>query len=1081
MFRPLKAEHLKGERSHNMTKSNAIKRILAIFIAFIMVIGVFGTTSDISVSAAPPNQTKGHANDGVPVQNLYNKGNFIYMGTYDHAKTLSSTVSGNTSSKEGTAKPILWRIAGEENSSGKSTLYSHFILDSRQFKAAPTSSNAVWLGSDLDSWLNSTFKNSFTAKEQQLLATTEIKDLSSSDNRVFYIPYTNPGDLNKAFLDANSTVTSTLGSIDFSSIQTATSNDSSAGLRSGTNQEAVHYWNRNPHTFTTDYAYFTNTDGKSDGGTTGGFKGVRPVFRLDTSDILFASEIIQSPIKNSQTTAEFGTYKDANEITADVNYKAYKLTVLNNSVEKPDDFLYDYDETLSLTNSQLVMRPGEVLDLVEGNGTLASGYDKLVYKLVEDDETTPSNRITQRYGSATGTNLKISAKNDFLDSNAQSQPIYAGKYTGYIWWQKDNTIASHEGGKPLMFNLTVIDDDTAPSVTSPVGGRPASGAYADPTFEITNDKKGKYYYVALEADDPTVVTADYIITNGSRVNFTNDGSQSIPRISGLDPSKDYKVYLVAKDLVRNTSPILEFDLPTVPPIINQPPAVLPSLANVKLGEGFNTTLEAIDIASDPDNDPISITMRDNSATDSGVAVINVSGGKAHINGIGAGSTTVKLRVEDNHGNYTIITVTIDVTGATNEPSVNPPNIRMKPGDSKTIELQLGLGASASSSATIVSGDTSVVTVSQGSITNNGHITATGINDGTTNITITWDNNNGITTIPVVVDSGYIPPDPTDPTDPSDPPVKPQYKITYSETPSSGGSVTAKDNSGASVSSGDSIKENTIIYLTASPASGYKFSHWTINDVTAGVDNPISVNMNKDTRVQAVFSKTDTGGNNGGNGSTGGRPSGGGGSGGGGGRSILDNSKSKSLSRVDSSLLTSFIVDTTKANASLSIMNSSDSAYASIRHEGIIKVLAEAFKTFGNTPVHFDTMDGKAVQVRIKLTNPELQKSDMLLSGRVKGSDVDARQKFLENWYSNKMVVIHLDQVEEWGQTVSIAAKVNLTGMDTENLHFYSYNKTTNTYAPIAKSNYHIDAHGYLHFETNLAGDIFVTDSPLKAK
>jgi mRNA-degrading endonuclease HigB of HigAB toxin-antitoxin module len=78
-------------------------------------------------------------------------------------------------------------------------------------------------------------------------------------------------------------------------------------------------------------------------------------------------------------------------------------------------------------------------------------------------------------------------------------------------------------------------------------------------------------------------------------------------------------------------------------------------------------------------------------------------------------------------------------------------------------------------------------------------------------------------------------------------------------------------------------------------------------------------------------------------------------------------------------------------------------------------------------------------------------------------------------------VLHLDQTADWGQPVDLAAKVDLTDMDTENLCFYSYDKAGNSYRLIEKSNYWIDAKGYVHFTTEFAGDIIISEGPLTEK
>ena len=78
-------------------------------------------------------------------------------------------------------------------------------------------------------------------------------------------------------------------------------------------------------------------------------------------------------------------------------------------------------------------------------------------------------------------------------------------------------------------------------------------------------------------------------------------------------------------------------------------------------------------------------------------------------------------------------------------------------------------------------------------------------------------------------------------------------------------------------------------------------------------------------------------------------------------------------------------------------------------------------------------------------------------------------------------MIHLEQQGDFGQPVQIAALVDLSGMDTENLFFYSYNKAANTYRRIVKPAYRIDKNGYLHFTTEYGGEIIISEGPLTPK
>ena len=146
--------------------------------------------------------------------------------------------------------------------------------------------------------------------------------------------------------------------------------------------------------------------------------------------------------------------------------------------------------------------------------------------------------------------------------------------------------------------------------------------------------------------------------------------------------------------------------------------------------------------------------------------------------------------------------------------------------------------------------------------------------------------------------------------------------------------------------------------------------------------------------------------------------------------------------------------------------------------GIRKAALEAL---AGLKYEHDTVADSAVQVRVRIDEPEKLAKDTLVSGYAKGDDVDGIRSIFEKWFENKVRVIHLDQQEDWGAPVKLAAKVDLTGMDTKNLYLYAYDKKTNTYRRIEKPAYWIDQNGYLRFTTEYAGDIIICEGPLERK
>jgi len=151
------------------------------------------------------------------------------------------------------------------------------------------------------------------------------------------------------------------------------------------------------------------------------------------------------------------------------------------------------------------------------------------------------------------------------------------------------------------------------------------------------------------------------------------------------------------------------------------------------------------------------------------------------------------------------------------------------------------------------------------------------------------------------------------------------------------------------------------------------------------------------------------------------------------------------------------------------------------YSGSAGVKAGLWKLFGQSPYMHDTTADGAVQVRVQFTNPSAITTDILLSGWVKGDAVNSIKGIFEKWFKNKVRVIHLEQQGAWGQPVQIAVRVDLSGMDTENLCFYSYDKKANSYKRIEKPAYWIDKNGYLRFTTEYAGEIIISEGPLDKK
>lgn len=179
--------------------------------------------------------------------------------------------------------------------------------------------------------------------------------------------------------------------------------------------------------------------------------------------------------------------------------------------------------------------------------------------------------------------------------------------------------------------------------------------------------------------------------------------------------------------------------------------------------------------------------------------------------------------------------------------------------------------------------------------------------------------------------------------------------------------------------------------------------------------------------------------------------------------------------------TKHIIDAANMNKLIATAKQKNQSFVLISSELPITVQAPAWKLLSSYKFISRTMSGKEVQVQLTFPDPVKVTSDMQVSGYVKGPIVSSRKAFFQKWYENKVQVVHLEHTGSFGQPVEIAAKVDLSGMDTKNLHFYSYDLKSNRYNQIANPNDWIDKNGYLHFTSEQAKDIIISEEELCKK
>ena len=273
-------------------------------------------------------------------------------------------------------------------------------------------------------------------------------------------------------------------------------------------------------------------------------------------------------------------------------------------------------------------------------------------------------------------------------------------------------------------------------------------------------------------------------------------------------------------------------------------------------------------------------------------------------------------------------------------------------------------------------------------------------------------------------------------------------ITYTVSISGGGS---------GATGGGSYEESDLVTIYAGNRSNYTFNGWTSADVT--ITNASSKTASftmpgKNVSVTANWTY----------------------SGGGGGGS--DSGDDSTTTTPPATSTAPDWLEQGKASQSTAEAKAGGHSYALTRANGQYGVRAAAWAAFSGYQYWHDTMDGNAVQVRVYVNNPTAITTDLLVSGYVTGAQAQATTTLFEKYFSNKVRTIHLDQTGAWGQTVELAARVDLAGMDVTKLMIYSYDKATNTYRRIENPAYWVDKNGYLHFTTPYAGDIVISEGAL---
>ncbi len=181
--------------------------------------------------------------------------------------------------------------------------------------------------------------------------------------------------------------------------------------------------------------------------------------------------------------------------------------------------------------------------------------------------------------------------------------------------------------------------------------------------------------------------------------------------------------------------------------------------------------------------------------------------------------------------------------------------------------------------------------------------------------------------------------------------------------------------------------------------------------------------------------------------------------------------------------------TANTNTTVSFKN-----YQAVTQQGL-KSIADKISAANSTGaklnpvVNFDTVKGNMVVSRITADPTKLAAAIPEATALSLGLHIDQQNDkavqqvadLFERNFDNKVVAFVFDQKSPLPVNVGVAAKLDLSPLNTSSLVFYAYDNTKNTYARVVASSYFIDANGYTHFTTPMGGSVVVTDSTLIKK
>lgn len=188
------------------------------------------------------------------------------------------------------------------------------------------------------------------------------------------------------------------------------------------------------------------------------------------------------------------------------------------------------------------------------------------------------------------------------------------------------------------------------------------------------------------------------------------------------------------------------------------------------------------------------------------------------------------------------------------------------------------------------------------------------------------------------------------------------------------------------------------------------------------------------------------------------------------------SSAKTLNKTDLDKLAATAVKASGKNAAVTVKS-----YTKVTSEALTS-FAKIAGNAGKSPLlNIDTLDGSKVRGRLTISPTSAYKNDLNTVVSPDSPAIDSTANMFNKYFKNKIKVISVSQQSDFPTTVTITAKVSLSGMSTSNLNVYSYNKANNKYVKIANPNLKTDTNGYVYVNTTLGGDIIISEGALVKK